>query len=139
MKALALIFLLPICACAYDADRLLAAIAERETGGAWNGHAGRAGEVSAWQITPAVWRQHMGVQPLRDAWNVQDVRECARRHLAWLDAGLRRHGYEPTPERLALAWNVGLAGALRRDVRANDYARQVGNIYGANDTISQPR
>jgi hypothetical protein len=137
MKALILLMLLPIAASAYCPDRLLAAIAERETPGGWNGRAGPAGELSAWQITPAVWRQHMGSQPLRDAWNVQDARECAQRHLRWLAAGLRRHGYEPTPERLALAWNLGLSGALRRGLRPNTYATHVGNLY--RNTADQQR
>jgi hypothetical protein len=124
-----LLMLAALPASAYCPDRLLAAISARETPGGWDGRSGPAGEVSQWQITPAVWRQHMGAQPLRDAWNVQDARICAERHLAWLDAGLRRHGYEPTPERLALAWNLGLSGALQRGCRPHAYARQVGNIY----------
>lgn len=121
--------LYPVVAQGYCADTLLAAIAARETPGGWDGRPGPAGERSVYAITPAVWRQHMGARPLREAWNILDARECARRHLAWLDAGLRRHGYEPTPERLALAWNVGLAGALRRGLRVNPYAEQVANLY----------
>jgi hypothetical protein len=135
MKTRTLILLLALLAfhapslAAYCPDRLLAAIAERETPRGWSGRPGPAGELSAWQITPAVWRQHMGAQPLRDAWNIPDARECARRHLAWLDTALRRHGYTPTPERLALAWNLGLTGARRRALQPNPYAEQVGNIY----------
>jgi hypothetical protein len=137
MKALLLLLLLPLAASAYCPDRLLAAIAQRETPGGWNGRAGPAGELSAWQITPAVWRQHMGAQPLRDAWNILDARECARRHLAWLDTALRRHGYTPTPERLALAWNLGLTGALRRALQPTPYAEHVGNIY-LNTEVRRP-
>jgi len=130
MKTLALLLLLlPLSLSAYDADRLLAAISARETPGGWDGRSGRDGEVSQWQIIPAVWRQYMHGRPLRDAWDDSAARQCARLHLSWLAAGLRRNGYAPTPERLALAWNVGLNGALRRGFRPNGYAQQVGNIY----------
>lgn len=122
----------------YCPERLLAAIAERECPGGWDGVPGAAGELSVYQLTPAVWRQHMGGRPLREAWNILEARECARRHLAWLDAGLRRHGYAPTPERLALAWNVGLAGALRRGCRPHAYALQVANIYAAQAATNAP-
>lgn len=116
---------------AYDEGRMLAVIAEIECPGGWNGRAGPAGEVSVWQITPRVWRQHMGRQPMADAWNVAEARECARRHLAWLAAGLDRAGYAVTPARLGLAWNLGLTGALRREARLTDYARRTGNLYAA--------
>lgn len=132
MKSVFIAFLLVAApALAYDEARLLQVIAEIECPGGWDGRPGRAGEASAWQITPAVWRQHMGNQPFADAWNVLDARECAQRHLRWLAAGLRRHGYEPTPARLALAWNVGLTGALRRELRLTDYARRTFNLYAS--------
>lgn len=116
---------------ALDEDRLLATIAEIECPGGWDGRTGPAGEASVWQITPRVWRQHMGTQPFRDAWNVLDAERCARLHLRWLAAGLQRHGYTPTPARLALAWNLGLTGALRREARLTDYARRAANLYAA--------
>lgn len=132
MKALLITFLLIASpAMAYDEARLLQVIAQIECPGGWDGRQGPAGEASAWQITPAVWRENMGDQPFTDAWNVVDARECASRHLRRLAAGLRRHGYEPTPARLALAWNVGLTGAIRRELRLTDYARRTFNLYAA--------
>ncbi len=132
MKALLVAFLLVASpAMAFDEARLLAVIAQVECPGGWDGRQGPAGEASAWQITPAVWRQHMGDQPFSDAWNVADAFICVQRHLHWLAAGLRRHGYEPTPGNMALAWNVGLTGALRRSARLNDYARRTQNLYAA--------
>lgn len=35
----------------------------------------------------------------------------------------------PTPEQLALCWNLGVTGACRAGMRANDYAERVGNLY----------
>jgi hypothetical protein len=35
----------------------------------------------------------------------------------------------PTPEELALVWNVGWSGAVDRKFMPNDYAERVGNLF----------
>jgi hypothetical protein len=36
---------------------------------------------------------------------------------------------DPTPEQMALVWNVGWSEARSRDFRANDYAFRVANLF----------
>lgn len=113
-----------------DHARLLDAIRQVEE---WDGRDGSAGERGPWQITAAVWKKHCPAWSFDRARATRYARVCAERHLEWLAAGLRRHGIEPTPYALALAWNAGLTGATtgRAPVRAYEYARRVENLYQA--------
>jgi hypothetical protein len=56
--------------------------------------------------------------------------DVAIRHYEWLKTGLLRHGLDVTPYNIALAWNGGLAAAVRGSVpaAARDYAERVTNI-----------
>lgn len=114
MRTLILAILLATPALALDDTRLLAAIAEVETGR--NPQAiGPAGERGMHQLTPAVRRQFRN----------------ARNYLAHIKVRLAAHGIPVTPRTIALAWNGG-AGATIRDTvpqRTRDYAERVTNLY----------
>lgn len=97
---------------AVDHAKLLHAIAQVETGG--DVRRGRAGEVSAWQMTPAVWLSYRG-----------SAKERAAAHLRYLEGRVTN----PTPYRLALAWNGGLGALKRPSTRTKDYAKRVENLY----------
>lgn len=110
-----LIFLLlafPAPARALDESRFLAATAAVETGVPFRpSRPGRAGEQGPYGLTFAV--------------RVMDRRD-APQHLRWLE----RHLPDPTPYRLALAWQVGLDGCRRgRGTAAQrDRAQRVVNL-----------
>lgn len=111
-----------------DLDRLLDATREIEN---WAGRDGQAGERGAYGIRAATWAQHMGDKPFAMARQERWGRECARRHVAWLQRELARAGAHPSVFNLALAYNAGLGRALsgRAPERAYDYARRVENLY----------
>lgn len=112
MKTLALLLLLATPVFALNDAKLLDAIAQVETGN--RPRPGRALEVSAYQMTPAVWLSYSGT-----------ARQRAAKHLQWLKSRVPN----PTAYRLALAWNGGL-GALRNAKPATvDYATRVENLY----------
>jgi hypothetical protein len=96
---------------AVDHGRLLWAIAAVETG--HKPRPGRSGETGAHQMMPAAIRDNGTPQ----------------RHLAWL----ARHLPNPTPYRLALAWNAGLTATIegRTLPRHHDHAQRVVNVYEA--------
>jgi hypothetical protein len=54
----------------------------------------------------------------------------AASHLRWIRSNFYRVGMtDPTPEQLALVWNVGWSEARSRNFRANDYAFRVANLF----------
>ena len=130
IRSVILFVALTVAAYGYDETRMLAVIRQVETGDD-SSVRGAAGERGAYQITPAVWHQHMGAQPFSDAAIPAYADACALKHLRWLADGMRRAGVSPTPARLALAWNYGLQGALRREMRLTDYARRAANLYAS--------
>ena len=63
----------------------------------------------------------------RDA-TAQDM--IAASHLRWIRSNFHRIGMtDPTPEQLALVWNVGWTAARERAFRPNDYAFRVANLF----------
>ena len=63
----------------------------------------------------------------RDA-TAQDM--VAASHLRWIRANFHRLGMtDPTPEQLALVWNVGWSGAVSRKFMPNEYAKRVANLF----------
>ncbi|HYF52633.1 MAG TPA: hypothetical protein VEA41_00050, partial [Salinarimonas sp.] len=92
---------------------------------------GGAGERGPWQIREAVWVQHMEGRPFTHARQEKAARECALRHLRWLQGELERRGVAPMPFNLAAAWNAGVGGYTRGQapVRAYEYASDVENLY----------
>lgn len=97
----------------------------------WQGRDGRHGERGAYGIREATWRQHMGDSDFALARQERWGRECARRHVTWLQRELQRAGVHPGVFNVALAYNAGLARVLggRLPERAYDYATRVRNLY----------
>ncbi len=115
----------------------LSAVAQVESG--QNRKAvGKAGERGMYQVNKAAWDDasarlkaegHYAFpwSKWRDA-TAQDM--VAASHLRWIRANFHRIGMtDPTPEELALVWNVGWTAARSRDFRANDYALRVANLF----------
>jgi len=130
-----LILLLVLCATVataaeLDHARFLQAVREVETGAGWDGTPGKHGEVSHWQLTPRVWRQHTAL-PFALAHDPAHAKVVAAKHARWLAAGLQRAGYAPTPARMGTAWNLGLEGFLRNRGRITDHGQRIANLYSA--------
>jgi hypothetical protein len=110
-------------------ERLLDAIAQAEN---WDGITpGKAGEWGPWQMTPAVWRQHMGALPFRTA-SKADLRQAAAKHLRWLCQTLNSRYLPVNPFYLAVAWNAGWRAAASKNrlpPDVADYAQRVTNLY----------
>jgi hypothetical protein len=43
----------------------------------------------------------------------------------------------PSPEQLALVWNVGWSGAVERRFKPNDYAQRVGNLFRSQKALTR--
>ena len=117
--------------------RLLEAIGQVESG--MNRKAvGKSGERGAYQLKVGTWkdandllelegRYHYQWSKWRDA-TAQDM--IASAHLRILRTRFKTVGIlAPTPEQIALAWNVGFSAAKDRGFRPNDYALRVGNLF----------
>ncbi len=123
-------------AAASDAT-LLESIAHVESG--MNRKAiGAAGERGMYQVGRDAWKDaedrlkaeghyRFPWSKWRDA-TAQDM--IAASHLRWIRANFKRIGIlAPTPEQIALVWNVGWSGAVERRFRPNDYAVRVANLF----------
>ena len=105
---------------------------------------GKAGERGMYQVNKAAWDDasarlkaegHYAFpwSKWRDA-TAQDM--IAASHLRWIRSNFHRIGMtNPTPEQLALVWNVGWTAARSRDFRANDYALRVANLFRLSPTL----
>lgn len=122
MKLLLTLLLLSQATCwaEVDLNRLLTAIAEKETGN--RALRGRAGERTIYQILPATWRRFSRV-PIDRA----TPAEARRVALAYLHE-IRKNLYEETPYNYALHWNAG-SSATRFSRQTRDYAQCVANLY----------
>jgi len=99
---------------------------------------GKAGERGMYQVNKAAWDDasarlkaegHYAFpwSKWRDA-TAQDM--VAASHLRWIRANFHRLGMtDPTPEELALVWNVGWSGAVSRKFMPNEYAKRVANLF----------
>ena len=99
---------------------------------------GKSGERGMYQVGYAAWKDaedrlareghyRFPWSKWRDA-TAQDM--IAAAHLRTIRDRFRRIGvYNPTPEHLALVWNVGWSGAVERRFAFNDYAVRVGNLF----------
>jgi hypothetical protein len=121
----------------------LSAVAEVESG--HNRKAiGKAGERGMYQVGKEAWddasarlkaQGHYAFpwSKWRDA-TAQDM--VAASHLRWIRANFHRLGMtNPTPEQLALVWNVGWTAARERAFRPNDYAFRVANLFRLSPTL----
>jgi hypothetical protein len=112
-----------------DHERFLAAVVTVE---ATPGR-GSNGELGKYQFTAQAWRQH-SKQP--HDWALGRSSEArlerdrvARAHAKWIE----QHVDNPTPYRMALVWNAGLATVQRNGFSDSsvDYAKRVFNVYEA--------
>ena len=124
---------------------LLESIAQVESG--HNRKAiGKAGERGMYQVGKAAWDDasarlkaegHYAFpwSKWRDA-TAQDM--VAASHLRWIRSNFYRVGMtDPTPEQLALVWNVGWSEARSRNFRANDYAFRVANLFRSQKVLTR--
>ena len=131
------IFLLGFNSAAASDAAFLEAIAQVESG--MNRKAiGKAGERGMYQIGREAWddanallesegHYHFQWSKWREA-IAQDM--IAAAHLRWIRSNFARLGMtDPTPEQVALVWNVGWTAARERSFRPNDYAFRVANIF----------
>ena len=115
----------------------LSAVAQVESG--HNRKAiGKAGERGMYQVGKEAWDDasarlkaegHYAFpwSKWRDA-TAQDM--VAASHLRWIRSNFHRIGMtNPTPEQMALVWNVGWTAARERAFRPNDYAFRVANLF----------
>ena len=123
-------------AAASDAT-LLESIAQVESG--MNRKAiGKAGERGMYQVGRDAWKDaeerlkaeghyRFPWSKWRDA-TAQDM--VAASHLRWIRANFKRVGKpDPTPEQIAVVWNLGWSAAVARSFKPNDYAIRVGNLF----------
>ena len=123
-------------AAASDAT-LLESIAQVESG--MNRKAiGKAGERGMYQVGRDAWKDaeerlkaeghyRFPWSKWRDA-TAQDM--VAASHLKWIRANFKRVGKpDPTPEQIAVVWNLGWSGAVARSFKPNDYALRVANLF----------
>jgi hypothetical protein len=99
---------------------------------------GKAGERGMYQVGKAAWddasarlkaegHYFFPWSKWRDA-TAQDM--IAASHLRWIRSNFHRIGMtNPTPEQMALVWNVGWTAARERAFRPNDYAFRVANLF----------
>ena len=107
---------------------------------------GKAGERGMYQVGYEAWKDaeerlkaegHYAFpwSKWRDA-TAQDM--VAASHLRWIRANFHRLGMtDPTPEQLALVWNVGWTAARSQGFRANGYAFRVANLFRL--SLAKPR
>jgi hypothetical protein len=107
---------------------------------------GKAGERGMYQVGKAAWDDasarlkaegHYAFpwSKWRDA-TAQDM--VAASHLRWIRSNFHRLGMtDPTPEQMALVWNVGWSEARSRDFRANDYAFRVANLFRSQKVLTR--
>ena len=131
------LLLLGLSAQAKSDAAFLSAVAQVESG--CNRKAiGKAGERGMYQVGKEAWddasarlkaQGHYAFpwSKWRDA-TAQDM--IAAAHLRWIRSNFARLGMtDPTPEQVALVWNVGWTAARERSFRPNDYAFRVANIF----------
>lgn len=129
------VMLSPADAKVLNEERMLQCIAQLETGATNTSRAvrkiGRAGERSAWQITPAVWAKYSTAPFTRASSDARLGNVVAAAHLRWLRLELRGAGVRVDPFRLALAWNAGLSAAVndKAPPGARDYAARAVALY----------
>ena len=124
---------------------LLEAIAQVESG--QNRKAiGKAGERGMYQVGREAWKDaeerlkaeghyRCPWSKWRDATAQDMIAAC---HLRWIRANFKRIGkLDPTPEQIALVWNLGWSGAVARSFRPNDYALRVGNLFRSQKVLTR--
>ena len=104
-----------------DLDRLIACIEHKE-GAPWSNAGG------ALQFTKATWSD-FSTDPYTWASRPDKARQIARKALLQAIQRMHQDGIKPSVWLLALRWNCGYAGMLRRRHQRWDYAEHVRNLY----------
>ena len=86
-----------------------------------NNALGSRGERGAWQLSRVAWsdvdreraRHGLPIHPHTAAHDPVIAREYAASYVSILSRRIRSHGIDPTQDRICIAWNRGLAIALR--------------------------
>lgn len=139
------LFLLGFNAAAASDATLLESIAQVESG--MNRKAiGAAGERGMYQVGREAWKDaeerlkaeghyRFPWSKWRDA-TAQDM--VAASHLRWIRANFKRVGKpDPTPEQIAVVWNLGWSAAVARSFKPNDYAIRVGNLFRSQKVLTR--
>jgi hypothetical protein len=107
---------------------------------------GKAGERGMYQVGKEAWSDasarlkaegHYAFpwSKWRDA-TAQDM--IAASHLRWIRSNFHRIGMtDPTPEQMALVWNVGWSAAVARRFSPNAYAFRVANLFRLSPTLAR--
>ncbi len=107
---------------------------------------GKAGERGMYQVGKAAWddanerlkregHYHYQFSKWRNP-TAQDM--IASAHLRTIRDHFARIGIvAPSPEQLALVWNVGWSGAVERRFKPNDYAQRVGNLFRSQKALTR--
>jgi hypothetical protein len=142
------LLLLGLSAQAKSDAALLQAIGDVETGHLADQRKaiGRHGERGQYQMKRSSWtdanaqlktegRPTYSWLQWRDA-TAQDM--IAASHLRWIRANYARVGIStPTPEQIAIVWNVGWSAAVARRFAPNDYALRVGNLFRSQKVLTR--
>jgi hypothetical protein len=107
---------------------------------------GKAGERGMYQVGRAAWKDaeerlkaeghyRFPWSKWRDA-TAQDM--VAASHLRWIRANFVRVGKpDPTPEQIAVVWNLGWSASVSRRFAPNDYAIRVGNLFRSQKVLTR--
>jgi hypothetical protein len=110
-----------------DLDRLIACIEQRE-GAPWSNSGG------ALQFTRATWSD-FSTDPYTWASQPDKARQIARKVLLRAIQRMHQDGIKPSVWLLALRWNCGYAGMIKRKDQRWEYAEHVRNLYYDHDFL----
>ena len=137
---LSLVSFIPAFTQAAEETRLLAAIAQVETGNNPAAVGDRGQSLGRFQMGPTAWADandwlaRRGRRPVpRSSWRNPDAQDIAAK--AFLGVCRDRFAAlgitDPSPAQLATVWNLGFQGARNRGFRPTDYGNRVSNLYFA--------
>ena len=137
---LSLVSFIPAFTQAAEETRLLAAIAQVETGNNPAAVGDRGQSLGRFQMGPTAWADandwlaRRGRRPVpRSSWRNPDAQDIAAK--AFLGVCRDRFAAlgitDPSPAQLATVWNLGFSAARSRGFRPTDYGRRVSNLYFA--------
>jgi hypothetical protein len=90
---------------------------------------GQRGELGAYQFREQTWKMYTQA-PFSRALDRHSSDAVAVRHYDWIKAELEHRGVEPSPYRIALAWNGGIGAATdgHPSAATMDYASRAANL-----------
>jgi len=139
------LFLLGFNSAAASDATFLEAIAQVESG--QNRKAiGKAGERGMYQVGQDTWKDNeerlKAEGQYRCPWSKWRDATCqdmiAASHLRWIRSNFKRVGKpDPTPEQIAVVWNLGWSAAVACSFKPNDYALRVGNLFRSQKVLTR--